>query len=488
LGLRVYNTMTQRKEELIPLQGKRISMYVCGVTVYDLCHIGHARNAVVFDCIYRYLKYRGYEVTYVRNFTDVDDKIIKRANMEGTSTEEIATRYIHEFYTDMKPLNLEEPTFEPRATDHIPEMIGMIQRLLEKRHAYQIRGDIYYSVESFPDYGKLSKRSPEEMRAGARVDVDERKRNPLDFALWKSAKPSEPSWESPWGKGRPGWHIECSAMSQRYLGVTIDIHAGGKDLIFPHHENEIAQSEGATGKPFVRYWLHNGFVNIDREKMSKSLGNILTVRELLQDYHPEVMRLFLLSRHYRSPIDYSHQGMERSRQNLIRFYKALGAINEVCAKEKKVGKIINGLSPMEKDVYRRIEEFPARFQEAMDDDFNTALALAPLFELTRDLNRLLKNPTHHTPQIIGIGTDIFVETGKVLGIFQEDPKVFLEEERSKKTKTLTISQDEIERLIRERDEARRQKKWARADEIRTGLASHGIILEDTPMGTIWRIE
>jgi len=479
--------MTQRKEELIPSRDRHISMYVCGVTVYDLCHIGHARNAIVFDCIYRYLKYKGYEVTYVRNFTDVDDKIIKRAQKEKTSTEEIATRYINEFFTDMGPLNLEKPTFEPKATDHIPDMIGMIQRLLDKGYAYQIRGDIYYSVESFPEYGKLSKRSLEEMRAGARVDVDERKHNPLDFALWKSAKPGEPSWDSPWGQGRPGWHIECSAMSQKYLGDTIDIHAGGKDLIFPHHENEIAQSEGATGKPFVRYWLHNGFVNIDREKMSKSLGNILTVREILRNYHPEVVRFFLLSRHYRSPIDFSHQGMERSRKNLIRFYKTLRAMNGVSANEKKAGKIIEGLSPLEKDVLRRIEEFPARFEEAMDDDFNTALALAPLFELTRDFNRLLKNPTYHTPQIIGMGIDIFVETGKVLGIFLQDPEAFLEAERSQKTKALTISQDEIERVIRERDEARRQKNWARADEIRKVLASHGIILEDTPLGTIWRI-
>ncbi|RLB06683.1 MAG: cysteine--tRNA ligase [Deltaproteobacteria bacterium] len=487
MGLKVYNTITQRKEEFIPLRKGRVGMYVCGVTVYDLCHIGHARSAVVFDVIYRYLKYKGYEVTYVRNFTDVDDKIINRALQEGTSTDEIAEKYIQEFYTDMGALGLQEPTFEPRATEHIPEMIEMIKRLLEKGHAYLVGGDVYYSVESFPEYGKLSKRSLDEMKAGARVEVDERKRNPLDFALWKAAKPEEPSWESPWGRGRPGWHIECSAMSQKYLGETLDIHGGGKDLIFPHHENEIAQSEGATEKPFVRYWLHNGFVNIDREKMSKSLGNILTVKEILKDYHPEVVRLFLISRHYRSPIDFSRQEMEVVRRNLERFYQTLAEINKILDEGVEKIDARGGLSPEEMAIYRRVEEFSHRFEEAMDDDFNTARALAPFFELSRDLNRLLQNPSAHTPFLLRRGRDAFLEAGKILGIFQEDPHVFLEGEKRRRAKDIPLTQKEIENLIKERDKARQQKDWARADEIRERLASHGIVLEDTPKGTTWRV-
>lgn len=488
MGLRVYNTLTQSKEEFIPLQEGRIGMYVCGVTAYDLCHIGHARNAVVFDVIYRYLLYKGYQVTYVRNFTDVDDKIINRAQQEGINTEEIAARYIQEFSVDMGALGLKEPTVEPKATEHIPEMIDMVQRLIAKGHAYQVGGDVYFAVDGFSGYGRLSKRSLDEMQAGARIEVDEKKRNPLDFALWKAAKPGEPSWDSPWGRGRPGWHIECSAMSQKYLGDTLDIHGGGKDLIFPHHENEIAQSEGASGKPFVRYWLHNGFVNIDREKMSKSLGNILTIKEILRDYHPELVRLFLLSRHYRSPIDYSSQGMEEARKNLERFYQTLAGIEEGLGKEPERKENVEGFSPEEMAVYRHAEEFSAKFQEAMDDDFNTAVVIASLFELSHDLNRLLQNPTPHAPEILRKGREGFVEAGGVLGIFQEDPHAFLEGERRSKVKNLTLTQEEIDGLIRERNEARIKKAWARADEIRDQLASQGIVLEDGPQGTTWRVQ
>jgi cysteinyl-tRNA synthetase len=488
MALRVYNTMTKKKEELVPLQKGRIGMYACGVTVYDLCHIGHARSAVVFDVIYRYFQYKGYKVTYVRNFTDVDDKIIKRAQEEGVSTEEIATRYIKEFYADMGALGLKKPTVEPKATEHIPEMIALVQQLIEKGHAYEVEGDVYYAVESFPEYGKLSKRTLDEMQAGARVEVDEKKRNPLDFALWKAAKPGEPSWESPWGKGRPGWHIECSAMSQKYLGDTLDIHGGGKDLIFPHHENEIAQAEGATGRPFVRFWLHNGFVNIEKEKMSKSLGNFLTIKEILKGYHPEVARLFLLSRHYRSPVDFSSQGMEEGRGNLERFYQTLAGIDEAIAQGKTAGSVPEGLSPEEMSIYRRAEEFPNQFEDAMDDDFNTAVAIAALFELSHDLNRLLQNPTPHAPQVLLKGREAFALAGKVLGIFQEDPRVFLESERERKTEKLTLTQKEIEGLITEREKARNKKDWERADEIRDQLASEGIILEDGPEGTTWRVE
>jgi cysteinyl-tRNA synthetase len=488
MALRVHNTMTKKKEKLVPLQEGKIGMYACGVTVYDLCHIGHARSVVVFDVIYRYLLYKGYEVTYVRNFTDVDDKIIKRAQEEGVSTEEIAARYIEEFNTDMGALGLMEPTVEPKATEHITDMIALVQRLLEKGHAYEVEGDVYYAVESFPEYGKLSKRSLDEMQAGARVEVDEKKRNPLDFALWKAAKPGEPSWASPWGKGRPGWHIECSAMSQKYLGDTLDIHGGGKDLIFPHHENEIAQAEGATERPFVRYWLHNGFVNIEKEKMSKSLGNFLTIKEILKEHHPEVVRLFLLSRHYRSPIDFSNQGMEEAGRNLDRFYQTLAGIDAIIAQEKASEPVSEGLSPEEMAVYRRAEEFTTQFEEAMDDDFNTAVALAALFELGHDLNRILQDPSSHAPQVLLKGREAFAVAGEVLGIFQEDPRAFLEAERVRRTEALTLSEKEIEGLITERNEARKQKAWARADEIRDHLASQGIVLEDTSKGTTWRVQ
>jgi cysteinyl-tRNA synthetase len=488
MALRVYNTMTKKKEELVPLQEGKIGMYACGVTVYDLCHIGHARSAVVFDVIYRYLRYKGYKVTYVRNFTDVDDKIIKRAQEEGLSTEEIAARYIEEFYADMGALGLLSPTVEPKATEHIPEMIELVKQLIEKGHAYEIEGDVYYAVESFPEYGKLSKRTLDEMQAGARVEVDEKKRNPLDFALWKAAKPGEPSWKSPWGKGRPGWHIECSAMSQRYLGDTLDIHGGGKDLIFPHHENEIAQAEGATGKTFVRFWLHNGFVNIEKQKMSKSLGNFLTIKEIVKEHHPEVVRFFLLSRHYRSPIDFSTQGMEEARGNLERFYQTLAGIDEVIAQDKATEPGPEGFSPEEMAVYRQAEEFTSQFEKAMDDDFNTAVAIAALFELSHDLNRLLQNPSSHAPQVLHKGREAFAVAGEVLGIFLEDPRAFLEAERLRRTEALTLSEKEIEGLIKEREEARKRKEWARADEIRDQLASQGVVLEDTSKGTTWRVE
>jgi cysteinyl-tRNA synthetase len=486
MALRVYNTMTQKKEELVPLHKGRIGMYACGVTVYDLCHIGHARSAVVFDVIYRYLQYKGSEVTYVRNFTDVDDKIIKRAQEEGVGTEEIAARYIEEFYTDMGALGLLNPTIEPKATEHIAEMIALVQRLIEKGHAYQVEGDVFYAVESFPDYGKLSKRTLDEMQAGARVEVDERKKNPLDFALWKAAKPGEPSWDSPWGKGRPGWHIECSAMSQKYLGDTLDIHGGGKDLIFPHHENEIAQAEGATGKTFARFWLHNGFVNIEKEKMSKSLGNFLTIKEILKDNHPEVVRFFLLSRHYRSPIDFSTEGMEESRQNLVRFYQTLAAIDD--ALPKTSGEQQGKSSSEERAAFQKTEAFIKSFEGAMDDDFNTAAALAPLFELSHDLNRILQDPSAQSTEILRKGKEAFAKAGKVLGIFQQDPHAFLEQEHQRKTQALTITPDEIEKLIAARNEARGKKNWKQADEIRDQLVAHGVILEDTPQGTVWRIQ
>ncbi len=329
MTIQIYNTMKKKKEEFVPLREGSVGLYACGVTVYDLSHIGHARALIVFDVIYRYLQYRGYKVTFVRNYTDIDDKIIKRAQEEGVTYKDISDRYIKEFDHDMDMLGLEKPSVSPRATDHIPEMIAMVEALIEKGFAYEVEGDVYFSVGSFSEYGRLSGKNIEELNSGARVEVDERKQSPLDFALWKKSKEGEPFWECPWGKGRPGWHIECSAMSQKYLGTTFDIHGGGMDLIFPHHENEIAQAECATGAPFARYWIHNGFVNINQQKMSKSLKNFFSIREILETYHPEVLRLFLLSNHYRSPVDYSEQNLTEAKVGLDRFYAVLRDLGEI---------------------------------------------------------------------------------------------------------------------------------------------------------------
>jgi len=456
-------------------------MYVCGVTVYDLCHIGHARSMIVFDVIYRWLKASGYRVTYVRNFTDLDDKIIERAKREGVSFREIASRYIAEFYTDMDALGLERPQVEPKATEHLGEMIEMVKVLLSKGFAYEVDGDVYFSVESFPGYGKLSGRNLEEMMAGARIEPDPRKRNPLDFALWKASKPGEPAWESPWGKGRPGWHLECSAMSQKYLGESFDIHGGGQDLIFPHHENEIAQSEAATGRPFARYWLHNGFVNIRGEKMSKSLGNVLTIRQLTSSHHPEVLRLFLLGRHYRSPIDYSEEALKEASRGLERLYGLY-----LLAEESLEGDSPS-LAERWNPVLERVKDFPSRFQEAMDDDFNTPQALSLLFELAREINRL-KGKEPRVPREVAEGVKgAILKVSEVLGLLSEDPREFFEALRRRRLQEVPLSEEEIERLIVERAEARRRKDWGKADQIRDYLASFGIILEDTPQGTIWRI-
>ena len=456
-------------------------MYVCGVTVYDLCHIGHARSMIVFDVIYRWLKASGYKVTYVRNFTDLDDKIIERAKREGVSFREIASRYIAEFYTDMDALGLERPQVEPKATEHLREMIEMIKVLLSKGFAYEVDGDVYFSVESFPGYGRLSGRNLEEMMAGARIEPDPRKRNPLDFALWKASKPGEPAWESPWGKGRPGWHLECSVMSQKYLGESFDIHGGGQDLIFPHHENEIAQSEAATGRPFVRYWLHNGFVNIRGEKMSKSLGNVLTIRQLTSSHHPEVLKLFLLGRHYRSPIDYSEEALKEASRGLERLYGLYHLAEESLEGDSP------SLAERWNPVLERIKDFPSRFQEAMDDDFNTPQALSLLFELAREINRL-KGKEPRVPREVAEGVKgAILKVSEVLGLLSEEPREFFEASKRRRLQGVPLSEEEIERLIASRTEARRRKDWEKADQIRDYLASFGIILEDTPQGTIWRI-
>jgi cysteinyl-tRNA synthetase len=491
MTLRIYNTLTGKKEEFLPLREKQVGMYACGVTVYDLCHIGHARSAIVFDVIYRYLRYRGYDVTFVRNFTDIDDKIIKRANQEGVDYRTVAEKYIKEFNIDMGGLYLEKPSFEPKATDHISGMIDLISILIEKGFAYQREGDVFFSVEKFKDYGKLSGRNLEEMQAGARVEIDEKKENPLDFALWKSSKPGEPFWESPWGKGRPGWHIECSVMSQKYLGETLDIHGGGKDLVFPHHENEIAQSEAATGKPFARYWIHNGFVNINKEKMSKSLGNILTIKEILKQWHPEVLRLFFLSHQYRSPVDYSEDGLLDAKTGLDRFYTTLHSIQEelkkpVSAKQKK-----GDLTPIENS-HKAIESFQPRFEEAMSDDFNTAQALGYFYELQTALNSLLTlsggQPTNEIQALLNKANNHFLERGWVFGLFQEKPEVYTDRQKKEGLKKLGLLEEEILNMIEERKTARGNKDWKKSDEIRNDLLSKGIVLEDTPSGTNWKLK
>jgi cysteinyl-tRNA synthetase len=500
MPLRIYNTLTGKKEDFVPLHEKRVRMYVCGVTVYDLSHIGHARSTIIFDMIYRYLRYRGYEVTYVRNFTDIDDKIIKRANEEGVDFKTIAEKYINEFNIDMGRFGLEKPSIEPKATEHTKEMIQLISTLIEKGYAYQGDGDVFFAVEKFKDYGKLSKRNLEEMQAGARVEIDEKKENPLDFALWKASKPGEPFWESPWGKGRPGWHIECSVMSQKYLGETFDIHGGGRDLIFPHHENEIAQSEAATGKPFVRYWIHNGFVNINKEKMSKSLGNILTLKEIFKDWRPEVVRLFLLSHHYRSPVDFSFDSLSEAKSGLDRFYTTLNSIQEELNKSittkllpsPSTGEGMGGGVSVIKECRQALESFKARFEEAMDDDFNTAQALGHFYDLQRYLNILLDiskgRPTEEIISMLKQGLDHFSNMGWIFGLFQEDPETYLREQKKEGLKKLNLSEEEILKLIEDRNVARREKNWKRADEIRSALLSKGIVLEDTPSGTQWKIK
>jgi len=486
MAIQIYNTMKKQKEPFVPLQEGAVGMYACGVTVYDLSHIGHARALIVFDVIYRYLQYRGYKVTFVRNYTDVDDKIIKRAQEEGVTYRDISERYIQEFDRDMDLLGLEKPTVCPRATDHIPEMIKMVATLIEKGFAYEVDGDVYFNVSSFSAYGKLSGKNIEDLNSGARVEVDERKKSPLDFALWTKSKQGEPFWECPWGKGRPGWHIECSAMSQKYLGTTFDIHGGGMDLIFPHHENEIAQAECATGAPFARYWIHNGFVNINQQKMSKSLKNFFSIREILETYHPEVLRLFLLSNHYRSPVDYSEQNLAEAKVGLDRFYAVLRDLDEITSLDKGSA----AQSPGEKQLAAELQEFPGKFTAAMDDDFNTAAALGHLYTLTRSLNALVdqkkKFPKFQIAErTVARAREQFQTVGNIFGLFRESPQAYFAKKKEKGLAAAAISPEEIEQLIKDRELARKSKDFKKADEVRKQLEEKGIFLKDTPKGTEW---
>ncbi|SHM70638.1 cysteinyl-tRNA synthetase [Caldanaerovirga acetigignens] len=463
--MKIYNTLTKKKEEFIPLNGNKVTIYACGPTVYDYFHVGNARVFITFDVVRNYLKYKGYDVKFVQNFTDVDDKMIKRANEEGITVKELGDRFIEEYFKDADALNIKRADVHPRATEHIQDIIEFIKVLIEKGYAYVVEGDVYFSAKSFPGYGKLSGQNLEELEAGARVEPGEKKRDPMDFALWKAKKPGEPAWLSPWGEGRPGWHIECSVMAIKHLGETIDIHGGGPDLIFPHHENEIAQSEAVTGKPFARFFMHVGYLNINNEKMSKSLGNFFTVREILKEYEAEVLRLLMLSSHYRSPINFSKELMEQSKSALERLYTALYAMEhlEKVAPERQ-------MSNMEEEYIKRQLENKEKFIESMDDDFNTASAIAALFDIVREFNVSLSE--NSSKEAVKKTKELVLELGGVLGLFSKFQPALLDEE--------------IERMIKEREEARKAKNYALADKIRDELKARGIIIEDTPTGTRWR--
>ncbi len=465
--MKVYNTLTRKKEELVPITPGEIKMYACGPTVYNYIHIGNARPLCIFDILRRYLEYRGYNVKFVQNFTDIDDKIIRRANEEHVDFSEISERYIKEFWTDADGLNVRHATINPKATENIDAIIQIISTLIEKGYAYEAQGDVYFSTEKFKDYGKLSHQPLEDLEAGARIMVGEVKREPMDFAVWKAAKPGEPAWDSPWGKGRPGWHIECSAMNWRYLDDTIDIHCGGQDLIFPHHENEIAQSECFTGKPFAHYWMHNGYINVDNVKMSKSLGNFFTVRDVAEKYGYEPIRYLLISAQYRSPINYSTDIIEQCIAALNRLYTCRDSLdfelkNAVDAEHDGDKAIIDGF-----DKYRE------QFISAMDDDLNTADAIASIFELVRDINTNVVGKTPSKALVEG-AIAMFDELTGVLGLVY-----------NRKTETLD---SDVEALIEARTNARKEKNWAEADRIRDQLKEMGIVLEDTAQGVKWHRE
>lgn len=464
--MKIFNTMTRRKEEFVPLDKNEVKIYACGPTVYNYIHIGNARPLCVFDVLRRYLEYRGYNVRFVQNFTDVDDKIIKRANEEGISFEEVSKKYIKEFWTDAHGLNFKDATVHPKATENIDEIIDIIKTLEEKGYAYAVDGDVYYRTLKFKDYGKLSHQPIEDLQSGARIAIGEKKENPLDFALWKAAKEGEPYWDSPWGKGRPGWHIECSAMNKRYLGDSIDIHCGGKDLVFPHHENEIAQSEAANDAPFAKYWMHNGYINVDNVKMSKSLGNFKTVREIANVYGYEVIRYFLISSHYRSPINYSIDIIEQCQSALDRLYTCRESLDFAIKNAKSD-------IPDDEKILNLIASAKDEFIKAMDDDLNTADGIAAVFDLVSTINTEIINK-EISLNVCKKAAEMFDELTGVLGLVY-----------NRKSNEID---DDIEKLIEQRQTARANKDWATADKIRDELKAKGIILKDTPQGVTWTKE
>ncbi len=469
MTIKLYNTLTRKKEPFIPYKEKKVGMYVCGPTVYNYFHIGNARPFLVFEVLRRYLKFKNFEVTYVTNFTDIDDKVINKANELGSSYDKVAEKYINEYFKDADYLNIGRADFYPKATEHISDIIEFIKKLQENKYAYVVDGDVFYDVAKFKDYGKLSKQNIDDIQSGARVEVDDRKRNSYDFVLWKKAKEGEPKWDSPWGYGRPGWHIECSAMSSKYLGDTFDIHAGGEDLIFPHHENEIAQSEAASGKPFARYWLHNGYLKIDNIKMSKSLGNILTIRELSKKYSGPVIRHFLLSAHYRSPLNYSIDQMEQSKNSINSLNNTIYNLKFLLETDK----ITEEIDSNDKELINKTDKIKNSFIDAMDDDFNTPVALSTLFLLSKEANIYLNKIKNKNKNVIINILDFYKQFGEdILGL-----KLFEQEE---------LSNDTIEELIKERETARKNKDWKVADDIRVKLANMGIIIEDTNEGVRWK--
>ena len=466
--MKIFNTLTRRKEELKTIVPNELKVYACGPTVYNFIHIGNARPLCVFDTFRRYMEYRGYKVNFVQNFTDIDDKIIRRANEEGTDYKTVSEKYIEEFWTDAKGMNVREATVHPKATENIDEIINIVSTLIEKGYAYAVdNGDVYFSPKQFKEYGKLSHQPLEDLEAGARINVEEVKREPMDFALWKSAKPGEPYWESPWGHGRPGWHIECSAMVRRYLGETIDIHCGGQDLVFPHHENEIAQSECCNGVPFANYWMHNGFISVDNVKMSKSLNNFFTVRDVANEYGYEPIRYFLISSHYRSPINYSVDIIEQCKASLVRLYNCRESLD--FAMKNATDVVVENADEIKAKLNSRKDQFIA----AMDDDLNTADAITAIFELVKDINTTVITDVP-SKELVEIATTLFDELTGVLGLVY-----------NRKTESLD---DEIEKMIEARTQARKDRNWAEADRIRDELKAQGIVLEDTPQGVKWHRE
>ncbi|MDD7796412.1 cysteine--tRNA ligase [Clostridium sp. 'White wine YQ'] len=463
--MRLYNTLTRKKEEFIPITPGEVKMYVCGPTVYNFFHIGNGRTFIVFDTIRRYLEYRGYNVKFVQNFTDIDDKLITKANDEETTLKEIGDRYIAEYYKDADGLNIKRATVNPRATEYVNQIISFVEELIEKGYAYEVDGDVYFKTKNFESYGKLSGQSLEDLQAGARISVDERKQDPMDFAIWKALKPGEPGWDCPWGKGRPGWHIECSCMAKNILGDTIDIHAGGSDLVFPHHENEIAQSEALTGKPFANYWMHAAFLNVNNQKMSKSLNNFLTARDALEKYDADVIRFLMLSGHYRIQLNFSDDLLDSAKASVERLYNAISNLESLLDEVRR-----EEISEDEKKYLESLDSYRQRYIEKMDDDFNTADAISVLFDLARDIN---SNVTVESSKgLVNGALSIIRELGNPLGILQKSTKVSLEEE--------------VEKLIEERQNARKNRDFALADKIRDDLKARGIILEDTPQGVRWK--
>jgi cysteinyl-tRNA synthetase len=465
--VKIYNTLKRAKEEFVPLKEGEVRMYVCGPTVYNLFHIGNARTFIAFDTIRRYFEYRGYKVNFVQNFTDIDDKMIKKANEEETTVRELGDRYISEYYKDADGLNIKRATVNPRATQFINEIIDFVRDLIEKGYAYEVDGDVYFSTKRFNEYGKLSGQNLEDLQAGARIDVDDRKRDPMDFAVWKKQKPGEPAWESPWGPGRPGWHIECSCMADKLLGKTIDIHAGGTDLIFPHHENEIAQSECRNDSAFARYWMHAAFINVNNQKMSKSLNNFFTVREILESYDSDVVRFFMLSGHYRTQMNFSIELLDSAKASVERLYNAIGNLERLFEEVE-----LEALQESEKAFVETLNSYKEKYIEKMDDDFNTADGISVIFDLIREIN--INISAASSKKIIQQSLSLIRELGSPLAILQRSTKVTLEEE--------------IGKLIEERQKARKEKNWALSDKIRDDLKARGIVLEDTPQGVRWFVK